>query len=91
MWLAVDTKYGRRGIGSLLMRAFDGLMAAHGCNLTLVDTQADNEAALKFFEAQGFGDKKMHVYMSRTFDTTTGGVATTVPTTTLGNVSLDRG
>ena len=65
MWLAVDPSFGRRGIGAKLLQAFDEITAERGCYLTLVDTQADNEAALQFFERNGFGDRKMHFYMAK--------------------------
>eukprot|EP00667_Euglena_gracilis_P009112 EG_transcript_9241 len=67
VWLAVDSRFGRRGVGTLLMRAFDERMAHQGCTMMFVDTQADNEAALKFFQSQGFDNPRKHLYMTKPF------------------------
>lgn len=68
IWLGVDGAFGRRGIGTSLIRAFEELMANQGVTQIFVDTQADNDAAIKFFEAQGFGDTRMHVYMAKSLE-----------------------
>jgi ribosomal protein S18 acetylase RimI-like enzyme len=32
--------------------------------MMIIDTSADNQPAIRFFEKQGFGDVQEHVYMS---------------------------
>ena len=32
--------------------------------MMIIDTSADNRAAINFFQKQGFGDVQEHVYMS---------------------------
>jgi len=53
-WLGVDTKYQRAGIARRLFDAFFKLVLEDGVRILLVDTQADNIAARRFFEKIGF-------------------------------------
>jgi len=39
-------------------------MKEQGVRIIMIDTSADNKAAIRFFEKQGFGDTKKHVYMT---------------------------
>jgi ribosomal protein S18 acetylase RimI-like enzyme len=32
--------------------------------MIIIDTDADNEAAIRFFQKQGFGNTQEHVYMT---------------------------
>ncbi len=39
-------------------------MKARGMRIIMIDTSADNQAAIRFFNKQGFGDIQEHVYMT---------------------------
>jgi ribosomal protein S18 acetylase RimI-like enzyme len=67
-WLAVDEAYRKLGIGERLLRRLAGRLIKEGARMLLVDTAADNEAALGFFEAEGFGHGQEHVYLSLNLD-----------------------
>jgi len=64
VWLGVDPDVARRGIGHLLFKRFRDLMRQEGVRMLLVDTQADNDAAIEFFRNQGFENPTNHVYMT---------------------------
>lgn len=52
----------RFGVGKRLFQAFHDLMVEDGCRIIMIDTQADNVPARKFFERAGFGSLESHVY-----------------------------
>ena len=65
LWLGVDPDFARMNIGSLLFERFRELMeTTQGIRMLMVDTQADNEPAIKFFERKGFENPTEHVYMT---------------------------
>ena len=64
LWLGVDPDYARMHIGSLLFERFRELMEAEGIRMLIVDTQADNEPAIRFFRRKGFENPTEHVYMT---------------------------
>jgi len=65
LWLGVDPDFARMNIGSLLFERFRELMeTTQGIRMLMVDTQADNEPAIKFFERKGFENPTDHVYMT---------------------------
>lgn len=64
LWLGVDPDFARMHIGSLLFDRFRELMEEDGIRMLMVDTQADNKAALKFFHRKGFENPTEHVYMT---------------------------
>ncbi len=64
VWLGVDPEYAGMGIASRLFDKFRELMEQAGVRMLMVDTQADNERALKFFERKGFVNPIDHVYMT---------------------------
>ena len=72
VWLGISSKYQRHGIGNSLFKAYKQLMIAEGIRIIFVDTQADNEAAVKFFEDLGFTMGAEHVYMSLNLNSTEG-------------------
>jgi ribosomal protein S18 acetylase RimI-like enzyme len=49
-------------VGKRLFNAFHDLMVEDGCRIIMIDTQADNVPARKFFERAGFGSLESHVY-----------------------------
>ena len=39
-------------------------MKEQGVRIMMIDTSADNRAAIRFFEKQGFDDIQKHMYMT---------------------------
>ena len=64
LWLGVDPDFARKQIGSLLFDRFREIMEETGIRMLMVDTQADNEPAVKFFQRKGFENPTDHVYMT---------------------------
>ena len=64
LWLGIDPDFSRMNVGSLLFDRFRELMQSDGIRMLMVDTQADNEAALEFFHRKGFENPTEHVYMT---------------------------
>lgn len=65
LWLGVDPMASRRGIAQRLVDRLTELFIEEGARILLVDTAADNQAALGFFGKLGFGDPEEHVYLSK--------------------------
>jgi len=61
--LGVDTKYQRAGIARRLFDEFFKLVLEDGVRILLVDTQADNIAARRFFEKKLVFLMHNHVYI----------------------------
>ncbi len=64
VWLGIDPDYERIGAAGKLFDRFLDLMREAGVRMLLVDTQADNQKALGFFEKKGFQNPIDHVYMT---------------------------
>ena len=64
VWLGVDKKFQRFGVASKLLNEFREKMVSKNVRIMLIDTQADNEGAIKFFKKHGFSDPRAHVYMT---------------------------
>lgn len=64
LWLAVDPEFARQGIAGQLFDRFRDLMEEAGVRMLMVDTQADNRAAIRFFRRKGFMNPTDHVYMT---------------------------
>ncbi len=69
LWLGVDPDYVRQGIAGRLFDRFRSLVKAAGVRMLMVDTQADNEDAIQFFQAKGFSNPIDHVYMTLNLET----------------------
>jgi ribosomal protein S18 acetylase RimI-like enzyme len=65
VWLGVDQTLKGQGIGKRLVETLTDLFIGFGARMMLCDTDGDNEAAIRFFEGQGFGNHQRHVYLSR--------------------------
>lgn len=64
LWLGVDPDFARMGAGSLLFDRFREIMEERGVRMLMVDTQADNDAAIRFFHRKGFENPTDHIYMT---------------------------
>lgn len=67
-WMGVAPGLKGRGIGRRMMAHLTDLFVENGARMMLVDTAADNDAALRFFRGQGFGHELEHVFLSRNLD-----------------------
>ncbi|GAB4254856.1 MULTISPECIES: GNAT family N-acetyltransferase [Deferrisoma] len=68
VWMAVDPRYQKRRVGERLVNRLVQRMADEGVRIVMVDTDADNEAALRFFRSLGFEQPRAHVYLSMNLD-----------------------
>lgn len=64
LWLGVDPSFSRLGIGEDLVDTLTALFIEQGARMMLVDTDGENETALRFFRRIGFGNENQHVFMS---------------------------
>lgn len=64
VWLGVRKDIQKGRVGSGLFREIKRRMKEQGVRMILIDTSADNLAAIRFFEKQGFGNIQQHVYMT---------------------------
>lgn len=69
LWLGVHPDHGRQGIAGRLFDRFRDLVQAAGVRMLLIDTQADNNRAIQFFQAKGFSNPIDHVYMTLNLET----------------------
>ena len=68
-WIGVSPDVKRTGIGSRLFNRLTEIMVDKGARMLLVDTQAENAEAIRFFKKQGFGQEIKHIYLSRNLKT----------------------
>lgn len=68
IWLGVAPDFQRMGVAEKLLHRFRDLMVKDGARMLLVDTQADNRPAIRFFEKNGFGNSEEHIYLSLNLD-----------------------
>jgi ribosomal protein S18 acetylase RimI-like enzyme len=64
LWLGVDPKQTRQGLGRRLIDALTLRFIEAGVRMVLVDTEADNHAAVALFRGVGFNHERPHVYLS---------------------------
>lgn len=64
VWLGVRQDIQQGGVGTELFREIKRRMKEQGVRIVMIDTAADNKAAIRFFHKQGFGDVQPHVYMT---------------------------
>lgn len=64
VWMGVDPSVQRQGVGERLFEWFRDAVLEEGVRMMLVDTEADNESAILFFNGLGFGNAEDHIYMT---------------------------
>jgi ribosomal protein S18 acetylase RimI-like enzyme len=64
VWIGVRPGLQKGGAGRLLFKEIRSRMVSQGVRMMVIDTDADNEAGIRFFEKQGFGNIQKHVYMT---------------------------
>ena len=67
-WLGVEKAFEERGIASRLFETFYALMKEEGIPTLLVDTEANNERALRFFKKKGFSSPRDHFFLTLKLD-----------------------
>lgn len=70
IWLGVAPDFQGKGIAHRLFEEFREKMKGAGVRMLLVDTQADNKPAIRFFKRRGFVNPVAHVYMTMNLDET---------------------
>lgn len=68
VWLGVAENYQRFRVAEKLFSNFLELMLEEGVRILMVDTEADNNPALRFFQKMGFDKSEEHVYLSLNLD-----------------------
>ena len=63
IWLGVAPEVQRLGIAARLFRGFRDRASRDGVRMLLVDTESDNEPAMRFFAKMGFGRPEAHTYL----------------------------
>lgn len=64
VWLGVRKGVQKGKIGERLFREIRRRMQEQGVRIIIIDTDAENSAAIRFFEKMGFGNVQQHVYMT---------------------------
>jgi ribosomal protein S18 acetylase RimI-like enzyme len=64
IWLGVHEGYQRFGVAERLFQRFRAVMLGQGVRMLIVDTEAENLSALRFFRKMGFGSPQQHIYLS---------------------------
>lgn len=64
VWIGVRPGLQKSGAGHCLFKEIRSRMISQGVRMIVIDTDADNEAGIRFFEKQGFGNIQKHVYMT---------------------------
>jgi len=64
VWLGVRRDIQKGRVGSRLFNEIKRRMKEQGVRMMIIDTAADNQPAVRFFQKQGFDDVREHVYMS---------------------------
>lgn len=64
VWMCVDPKYESKGIASKLFDEFKNYMLENDVKMLLVDTEAENKKALRFFMKKGFAQPNEQIYLT---------------------------
>ncbi len=64
-WLGVRKEYQGMHIGRRLYEGLEKRMVDEGVRMMIVDTEASNLKAIKFFKNVGFGKTKTHIWMAK--------------------------
>jgi ribosomal protein S18 acetylase RimI-like enzyme len=64
VWLGVRRNIQKGSVGSRLFTEIKRRMKEQGVRMIIIDTSADNQPAIRFFQKQGFADIQEHIYMS---------------------------
>lgn len=65
VWMAVRREFEGKGVARRLTERLTELFLEAGARIMLVDTDASNERAIRFFESEGFGHPTEHLYLRK--------------------------
>jgi ribosomal protein S18 acetylase RimI-like enzyme len=68
LWLGVRPECQKFGIGKRLFLHVRRVLMDAGARIIMVDTEADNEQALRFFHKMGFNNVHKHVFLTMNVD-----------------------
>lgn len=68
IWLGVHPDHQKTGVAQRLFRQLKGAMIDAGARIIMVDTEAENNASLRFFTKMGFNHARRHVYLTMNVD-----------------------
>lgn len=63
LWMGVNKKFQKAGVGKKLFSAISRRFKKAGVNMLMADTSVENEKAIKFFEKSGFNRREEHLYL----------------------------
>ncbi len=69
VWIGVKPEFQRLGVGGHLLNDLMEIMIEDGVRMMIVDTEAENEPALRFFRKQGFNVGEGHIHLSLNLST----------------------
>lgn len=64
VWLGVRRDIQKGQVGSRLFKEIKRRMKEQGVRMMIIDTAADNDPAIRFFQKQGFNNIQEHLYMT---------------------------
>lgn len=64
VWIGVRQGLQQKGVGDSLFHEIKKRMIEQGVRMVIIDTDADNEAGIRFFKKLGFDNIQEHVYMT---------------------------
>ncbi len=65
-WIGVDEAYHRSNLGARLYHKLEVKLREDGVRMVIADTDADNSAALSFFNVLGFSVSSQHIWLAKT-------------------------
>ncbi|MBI4304077.1 MAG: GNAT family N-acetyltransferase [Chloroflexi bacterium] len=65
-WIGVDEAFQRTNLGVRLYRRLEERFREEGVRMVIVDTEAENEKAIAFFNTLGFSMAREHVWLAKT-------------------------
>ena len=64
VWIGVRKGLQQKGVGDRLFNEIRKRMVDQGVRMIIIDTDAENEAGIRFFKKHGFNNIQQHVYMT---------------------------
>ncbi len=65
-WIGVDEVFQRTNLGFRLYKKLEERLKEDGVRMIIVDTEAENEGAVTFFQKIGFSPRSQHVWLAKT-------------------------